>query len=56
MFLACGIWCVTDVLSISPSSEQTEGLWGNQCLNIFELVYVDQKVKFCHWLKLVACK
>ena len=22
-----------DVSSVSPSSEQTEGLWGNQCLN-----------------------
>ena len=23
MFVACGIWCLADVLSISPSSEQT---------------------------------
>ena len=33
MFFACGIWCLADVSSISPVSEQTEGLWGNQCLN-----------------------
>ena len=28
-----GIWCLADVSSVSPSSEQTEELWGNQCLN-----------------------
>ena len=39
MFFACGIWRVVDVSSVSPSSEQIEGLWGNQ---------------FCHWLKLVV--
>ena len=27
MFVACGIWCLADVSSVSPSSEQTEGLW-----------------------------
>ena len=24
---------IADVSSVSPSSEQTEGLWRNQCLN-----------------------
>ena len=24
MFVACGIWCLADVSSVSPSSEQTE--------------------------------
>ena len=24
MFAACGIWCLADVSSVSPSSEQTE--------------------------------
>ena len=33
-FVACGIWCLADVSSVSPSSEQTEGLWGNQCFKI----------------------
>ena len=23
MFVACGIWCLADVSSVSPSSEQT---------------------------------
>ena len=23
MFIACGIWCLADVSSVSPSSEQT---------------------------------
>ena len=27
------LWCLADVSNVSPSSEQTEGLWGNQCLN-----------------------
>ena len=25
MFVACGIWCLADVSSVSPSSEQTKG-------------------------------
>ena len=25
MFVACGIWCLADVPSVSPSSEQTAG-------------------------------
>ena len=25
MFVACGIWCLADVSSVSPSSEQTYG-------------------------------
>ena len=29
MCVACGMWCLADVSSISPLSEQTEGLWGN---------------------------
>ena len=28
MFFTCGIWCLADVLSVSPSSEQTEGIVG----------------------------
>ena len=24
MFVACGIWCLADVSSVSPSSEQTK--------------------------------
>ena len=28
MFVTCGIWCVADILSVSPSSEQTPcGIW-----------------------------
>ena len=38
MFVTCGMWCLAYVSSVSPLSEQT----------------VDQKVKFCHWLKFVA--
>ena len=33
MFVACEIWCIADVSSVSPSSEQTGELWANQCLN-----------------------
>ena len=31
MFVACGIWCLADVSSVSPSSEQTGELWANRC-------------------------
>ena len=27
MFVACGIWCLADVSSVSPSSEQTVCLY-----------------------------
>ena len=30
MFFACGVWCLADVSSVSPSSEQTERLWGKR--------------------------
>ena len=32
MFAACGILCLAEVSSVSPSSEQTGELWANQCL------------------------
>ena len=31
MFVACGIWCLADVSSISPLSEQTAPYWGGIC-------------------------
>ena len=36
MFFACGIWCLADVSSVSPSSEQT--------LNIVALMTFFEKV------------
>ena len=33
MFVACGIWCLADVSSVGPSSEQTGELSANQCIN-----------------------
>ena len=27
MFVACGIWCLADVSSVSPSSEQTSNFY-----------------------------
>ena len=29
MFVSCGIWCLADASSVSPSSEQTEGFLQN---------------------------
>ena len=26
MFVACGIWCLADVSSVGPSSEQTQNI------------------------------
>ena len=39
------LWCISDVWSVSPSSKQTEGLWGNRCLNSGVLLYADRKVR-----------
>ena len=33
MFVACGIWCLADVSSVSPSSEQT-------------FFFVDSRIRF----------
>ena len=46
MFFACGIWCVVDVSSVSPSLEQTEGLWGNQCLySVYMIIDAYRRTK-----------
>ena len=37
MFVACGIWCLADVSSVSPSSEQT----GELCAYISCLDFVS---------------
>ena len=31
MFVACGIWCLADVSSVSPSSEQTSSTEKTHC-------------------------
>ena len=31
MFVACGIWCLADVSSVSPSSEQTVHFYSLVC-------------------------
>ena len=54
MFFARKVWCIADVLSISPSSGKTEGLWGNQGLKSGVQFHADRKVKSCHWLEFVA--
>ena len=46
---------LADVLNVSPSSEQTECLWGNMFLNIFKNS-ADRKVTSCHWLEFVVSK
>ena len=32
MFWGRKVWCMADVWSVSPSPEQTEGLWGPQSM------------------------
>ena len=44
MIFVCEVRCIADVSSASLSSEQIEGLCGNQCLNIRELIYANGKV------------
>ena len=42
MFVACGIWCLADVSSVSPSSEQTGELFMHtgtcSCIHNFLLI------------------
>ena len=47
MFLACGIWCVADVSSVSPSSEQTVCLSVCLCLYYFVSVSVSVFLSVC---------
>ena len=46
MCVACGIWCLADVSSIIPLLEQTEGLWGNQCLIVGNKFIGIEKLSF----------
>ena len=46
MFVACGIWCLADVSSVSPSSEQTGELWANQCLIVGNKFMRIEKLSF----------
>ena len=49
MFFACMVWCVADVSSVSPSSEQTEGLRReNQCF----MSYVKDSIPDSQFLRL----
>ena len=34
MFVACGIWCLADVSSVSPSSEQTTTVCSDEGLTL----------------------
>ena len=54
MFFAHEVWCIADVSSISPSSEQTEILWGNQRLNSEVFINTDQEIRSCHWLEFAS--
>ena len=37
MFVACGIWCLADVSSVSPSSEQD---WGTYHINFVDQTHI----------------
>ena len=45
MLFAREVWGIADVSSVSPSSEQTDGLWSIQSKNSGILLYADQKVR-----------
>ena len=46
MFVACGIWCLADVSSVSPSSEQTGELWALLIKPIFSVLAHAEKQFF----------
>ena len=41
MFVACGIWCLADVSSVSPSSEQTNSFRIHLGLNFAEKIIFE---------------
>ena len=43
MFVACVIWCLADVSSVSPSSEQTESRWAINPVHFFVNRQIDYK-------------
>ena len=48
MFLACGIWCLAEVSSVSPSSEHTDTiLILISCVGISQLALLNVPVSFC---------
>ena len=49
MFVACGIWCLAEVSSVSPSSAQTQAQ-NNQDLLIFQNIH---SVEALHKLDLI---
>ena len=61
MFFACGIWCLVDVSSVSPSSEQTQLMLtttagrNDRTAGIVRLLDVGLKIK-CRCFRPVARK
>ena len=40
MFVACGIWCLADVSSVSPSSEQTVPSSEQSAINLVDQTHI----------------
>ena len=52
MFVACGIWCLADVSSVSPSSEQTHTLHKFPQVTAFANIYLMSKTKELTYLNM----
>ena len=56
MFVACGIWCLADVSSVSPSSEQTQTplllIW--TCIPYMQFLCVD-RIQLENFLNKLVC-
>ena len=54
MFVACGIWCLADVSSVSPSSEQTAGSSGARRVIRKLLEFADAILTWFHFFSHIA--
>ena len=54
IFFARKVLCIADVPSISHSLEQPERLCGNRGLKNGASIFAHQKIRSCHWWKLIA--
>ena len=54
MFVACGIWCLADVSSVSPSSEQTDANRANRGYTIKRDVNIHEATNYRHFIQTVT--
>ena len=51
MFVTCGIWCLADVSSVSPSSVHSALWWPRAATSYFTSNYAIVLIIFCNYFK-----